>query len=459
VLRTYGPWWTKCPSAVDAFGRQCESFFSDDFIELVYEKSVYPFKIEIFETYNPGALVRVLACSTPSKQPATGGESGTGHKMKWEVLWSGKGQAVPAESRVFSPPIKMPQFAANTIRLEFNSRHLTYYTELDAVRVHGYIPAESAGSEAVAWPGSCVDPPCYPLILPKEDQKEPAGDFSHINRAHHQGVAEQVQCACRKRSESTASQEIEEVTAKMTEMEVRDHNGLLDYLPNEVLQEILRFLDMRSLVNLSLTCKFMYKHCYEPAQYTEVNLQPFWSSVNSQSLLSLVPRCAYLQKLNLSWCGSHWTLTNNAILNLFQSCGQELRVLHLANCKFVDNESLHIVSLHCPSLTLLDLRGNRMIDSSGFRNLSRLVDLRYLNLYRTRIDTMSMMFIARSCPGLEHVNIGSCTSINNFDDVALYLASHCKNLRSLDMWRGRTLSDTRWVIITPSMCRQLLLCA
>ena len=33
------------------------------FLDLLFQDKVYPTKIEILETYNPGAVVRVLACN------------------------------------------------------------------------------------------------------------------------------------------------------------------------------------------------------------------------------------------------------------------------------------------------------------------------------------------------------------------------------------------------------------
>jgi len=32
------------------------------FLELLFQKKVYPLKLDIYETYNPGCIVRILAC-------------------------------------------------------------------------------------------------------------------------------------------------------------------------------------------------------------------------------------------------------------------------------------------------------------------------------------------------------------------------------------------------------------
>lgn len=40
--------------------------------------------------------------------------------------------------------------------------------------------------------------------------------------------------------------------------------------------------------------------------------------------------------------------------------------------------------------------------------------------------TVALSFsIFRSCCQLEHLNLGSCTAIQNYDDVAVNLAKHC----------------------------------
>ncbi len=37
-------------------------FFFSFFSELRFQHAVHPTKIEIFETYNPGCIVKILAC-------------------------------------------------------------------------------------------------------------------------------------------------------------------------------------------------------------------------------------------------------------------------------------------------------------------------------------------------------------------------------------------------------------
>lgn len=57
---------------------------------------------------------------------------------RWEVLWSEPPSKVNLpQARQFTPDIKQINFPTNLIRLEINSSLLDYYTELDAVVLHG----------------------------------------------------------------------------------------------------------------------------------------------------------------------------------------------------------------------------------------------------------------------------------------------------------------------------------
>lgn len=55
-------------------------------------------------------------------------------------MWFGTPAAkVGHHPRVFSPPIKSTDFPINQIRIHFDQRGLSYYTEIDAVALLGEI--------------------------------------------------------------------------------------------------------------------------------------------------------------------------------------------------------------------------------------------------------------------------------------------------------------------------------
>nr|CAI5842057.1 unnamed protein product [Callosobruchus analis] len=59
---------------------------------LLFESAVVPRDICIYETYNPGAVVRIWG--------KLGGDT------KWVLLWKGHPQMCPKKSRKFHPKIK-----------------------------------------------------------------------------------------------------------------------------------------------------------------------------------------------------------------------------------------------------------------------------------------------------------------------------------------------------------------
>ncbi|XP_066558685.1 F-box/LRR-repeat protein 4 isoform X3 [Amia ocellicauda] len=63
VFRMYGKWWEQCASAPQPFRRTPLNFHSQDYVELAFEEPVYPTAIDVLETYHPGAVIRILACS------------------------------------------------------------------------------------------------------------------------------------------------------------------------------------------------------------------------------------------------------------------------------------------------------------------------------------------------------------------------------------------------------------
>ena len=42
------------------------------FSELKFAEAVYPTKVDIYETYNPGSVVRILAADCDPDEPCTG---------------------------------------------------------------------------------------------------------------------------------------------------------------------------------------------------------------------------------------------------------------------------------------------------------------------------------------------------------------------------------------------------
>ena len=226
-------------------------------------------------------------------------------------------------------------------------------------------------------------------------------------------------------------------------------------LPNEILNIILTYLDLRTLFNLRATCKHFYDICSDEYFFQRLDLQPYWHFVNDDLIELLSSLTNDVKMINFSWL----KLSSKLVLeNFFVNSCQSLITLKLDNCLFVDEEILKIIGINCLNLENLSLIGcmnnklknnetlslnseNNITNGNDFSFLKNLRKLVNLNLYRSAIDTDSIMQILTACTNLKHLNLGSCVNINDFDLVMGVLSANCKEIESLDLWRAYALTN------------------
>uniref|UniRef100_A0A8C6V326 F-box and leucine-rich repeat protein 4 n=1 Tax=Neogobius melanostomus TaxID=47308 RepID=A0A8C6V326_9GOBI len=397
VFRTYGTWWQQCASAPPPFIRVPKGFYSQEYIELAFEEPVYPTAVEVLETYYPGAIVQILACShNPfSQNPPTDVRA---H------------QSTNTQARQFSPTIKHINFPTNLLRLEVNSSLLEYYTELDAVILRGV-----------------KERPMLALY------KMPIIDINDL---------------------SDSEEELSDVGIPFKQEEEKMGNGYFDKLPYELIQLILSHLTLPDLCRLAQSSKLLQQHCCDPLQYTQLSLQPHWARLSDASLGHLQSRCTLLQRLNLSWTGNRGALSLTGFSSFLKACGQSLVCLELSCCHFLNEACLEVVSQTCPRLQELNLSSCDRLSPQAFTHICKLPHLRKLVLYRTKIEQTALLSILTFCIELRHLNLGSCVRIDDSDVVASMLAARCHSLCSLDLWRSRNLTD-RGLAELASGCKML----
>ncbi|KAM7420242.1 hypothetical protein PAMA_014782 [Pampus argenteus] len=397
VFRAYGKWWEQCASAPPPFRRTPKGFYSQDYIELGFEDPVYPTAVEVLETYYPGAIVQILACShNPfSQNPPT--------DVRWEVLWSGEpAKVLTSQARQFSPNIKHINFPTNLLRLEVNSSLLDYYTELDAVILRGV--KERPMLALYKMP-----------IIDISDLSDSEEELSDVGGPFRQGDGKQ-----------------------------RTGNGYFDKLPYELIQLILSHLTLPDLCRLAQSCKLLHQHCCDPLQYTQLSLQPYWARLSDTSLGHLQSRCTLLQRLNLSWTGNREALTLAGFSSFMKACGLSLVCLELSCCHFLTEACLEVISQTCPGLQELNLSSCDRLNPQAFTHISKLTRLRRLVLYRTKIeiedyDVVASMLAAR-CRSLRSLDLWRCRNLT--DRGLAELVSGCRMLEELDLGWCPTLQSS-----------------
>jgi hypothetical protein len=90
---------------------------------LTYAQAVVPTAIEIYETYNPGAVTRIELLDPASDE--------------WVVVWEGLADTAGEEIAVFSPTLAPVDFATTQVRLTVDEPAIPGWNEIDAVKLIG----------------------------------------------------------------------------------------------------------------------------------------------------------------------------------------------------------------------------------------------------------------------------------------------------------------------------------
>ncbi|XP_044865155.1 F-box/LRR-repeat protein 4 isoform X3 [Mauremys mutica] len=405
VFRTYGTWWDQCPSAQLPFKRTPPNFYSQDYVELAFEEPVYPTAVHVLETYHPGAVIRILACSANPYSQNTPAE------VRWEILWSEAPTKVNSpQARQFTPCIKQIDFPTNLIRLEVNSSLQDYYAELDAVVLHGV-----KERPVLSLKTSMIDM----NDLDEDDDEEKNGcEMDSLNKQF-----------------------------SVTALREWTTNGYFDKLPYELIQLILSHLTIPDLCRLAQTCKLLYQHCCDPLQYIHLSLQPYWARINDTSLEYLMSRCTLVQWLNLSWTGNRGAISVSGFSRFLKVCGSELVRLELACGHFLNETCLEVIAEMCPNLQELNLSSCDKLPPQAFNHIAKVCSLKRLILYRTKVEQTALLSILNFCSELQHLSLGSCvmclfsSQIEDYDLIASMMGAKCKKLRTLDLWRCKNITE------------------
>jgi hypothetical protein len=96
---------------------------TEEYLVLRFSTPVYICGIDVFETWNPGCVVKFSAFDG----------------QLWHVIWQGEFSqpSVPELPRVFSPPFSCTSFRSNLIRIDLDCINSRSWTEIDCVRLRG----------------------------------------------------------------------------------------------------------------------------------------------------------------------------------------------------------------------------------------------------------------------------------------------------------------------------------
>lgn len=423
AMRTYGDWWEKAPSYVHEIQPQNISKIpAQDYIVIYFEEYVVPEEIVIFETFNPGALIRIWAYTITKS---------------WICLWETEKLYIPPlqavnEARLFSPQLRKGILPTRTIRLEFNHSLLNYFTEIDAVLLRG----KKANIESIQRILDCYKSQEKCSILRKLQQihfrpniKE--NYHNHLREFFTNDLNEFINIISRN-TEAVKSNATVECTCKII--------GFKD-MPLEIILKIFSYLDLKSLFLVGQVSKSFYDVSTHPLLYSELNLKPYWHLASSDMLCTLAKRATVLKKLDLSWCGLFNTISPTEFKKFIQQRGDNLICLRLDSCKILNASCIETLGIVCDNLRELSLR-NCSTDPPllNFSCLANLKNLERLDLFQTIIEPELLLTMLENNRKLKHLNLAYCGISVNMDSVAQQIGQYNQGLISLDLWKSRFLS-------------------
>ncbi|EAT33396.1 AAEL014330-PA, partial [Aedes aegypti] len=423
AFRTYGPWWKLAPSAQREFSPQnfTEAPFVDDYILLRFEEAVYPESIKVFETYNPGGIVRIWA-----------------YTEEWICLWdiSEADESCTLidrnKARVFAPPLSIAPCQLATSVLHPAGRGSSGRTEVCAL----WCPQGETSVESVDREGSHPEEARVGEISSGCNGESGGDSPRFVQGLNQRQSSNEGQDESLAESDSRCETPNAETSYTIAEL-------TLEQLPYEVLFKIMSFLDLKSLYRCGRVCRtFNQIVAVNSLLYSEVNLKPYWNCVSTALLNSLKKRCAYTKKLDLSWCGTFNKLTATDFKDFLAVCGSNLTHLRMDSCKFLSTGScLESIGSHCfENLRELTLQ-NYHPEAEDFSGLYYFRNLERLDLNRTTINTQSLLIVLARNEHLRHLNLAFCSMDVNMDDIALQISKYNRSLISLDMWKSHSLTS------------------
>ncbi|ELU07099.1 hypothetical protein CAPTEDRAFT_188992 [Capitella teleta] len=95
---------------------------ADQYIQVNFEEALYVEKVELYETLNAGAVIRISALDD---------------RGVWHTLWETDSPTHITSSRIFSPPFERTYFKSDTLKIDLNCTSCNSWCELDAIRLLG----------------------------------------------------------------------------------------------------------------------------------------------------------------------------------------------------------------------------------------------------------------------------------------------------------------------------------
>uniref|UniRef100_A0A182JVM7 F-box domain-containing protein n=1 Tax=Anopheles christyi TaxID=43041 RepID=A0A182JVM7_9DIPT len=392
LLTTYGTFrWKLAPSYRPEFGLENVSPEDnapiDEFVQVKYGRSIYPTGVGIYQAINPGAVARIWAYR--------------GKAIGWSVLWDRRYDGVLSNSclRLFRPEIRTVRYRTRELRIEFNTRDLSYMSGIDGIALVG---VKDISDDTL--PQSAV-PAASDAQRRSSDPADPPSPCAIANRT------------------------------TFTE------------LPYDVLFEVFSHLDLKSLRSAEQVCKQFAAVVADARLYRVLNLRPYWYKTNPKHMQWLWRRCNGIKKLDLSWCSM---LSKADVYQFLRRHGTTLT--HLRLNSIGESSAMPFVLTLCPNLTELCMQNVCVTEQNAFQT-SSCQQLIMLDLAMAKISTETVVALLQQNPGLQHLNLSTCEELKGVPSIIQTIGQYNRELISLNLFRTYDVDAT--ILMTIKNCTKL----
>lgn len=190
----------------------------------------------------------------------------------------------------------------------------------------------------------------------------------------------------------------------------------IQFLPDQILLQILLYLKLRELIIASTVCKRWHRLCYDSRLWVLLDLSQDMhiKKVDNKSVKYILRRTTSIREINLS--------------------GRK--------CRKIGNRSLTYISRYCPQLKNLNLASRKTILDKGMKEIVQACPkLEHINMEGcTRISNGSLVYIGKNCPNLKSINLGRCKLVQDFGLKAL-LGKNCKSITTISLESCHQVTD------------------
>lgn len=189
---------------------------------------------------------------------------------------------------------------------------------------------------------------------------------------------------------------------------------------------LVRVLSVPDCINLTVTSLFSIAYSCSNLEHLDIEAVGMRVLCNvNKGVVAIAKNCPKLRVVRLSWCSS---ISDDTIRVLSSHCPL-LQELHLGNCRKVTSRVCDLLS-HCP-IEGLDLSGIESMDDWALRSIAT-CGLTDLNISRCPLITDGgLSYLSRHAPRLRRLSISYCPCIS--DSGVLALRRSKGNLTRVDL--------------------------